>query len=195
MLKQVRRVSHGGGDLRAPGMFGAFPLSLRGELAFLLGALLFEFCGVLSLALCGALSLEPGTLSFELCRAFAFELFSAFPLALCGALAFLLGGALAFLLGGAFAFLPRAFLPLGAFLVPSGDALSLRGVPIPFRAAVATQAMIRPRNAVRRYSFRRRVAVGLHAEAAGIGDRDRPGRGQACERRRVVIRVRPARGR
>jgi hypothetical protein len=189
-------------------------------LSFLLGALSLEICGALSLEICGALSLEIcgaptlllggafplqfGALSFELCRALAFEFCGVLALAFGGQLALAFGGVLALALGcalpgllrGAFSLLPRAFLPLGAFFFPSGGALPLRGTPITVRAAVAPRGMILPCSKARRcVAVGQRAAIGLHAEAVGSGDRDRPGRGQAWHRRRIVICGRPGRGR
>jgi hypothetical protein len=143
--------------------------------------------GAFSRLLGGAFAFLLGALPFEFC--------GALPLAVGGEFALALGGALPGLLRGTFLLLPRAFLPLGAFLFPSGGALPLRGMPIPFRAGVAPHGVIRPCSAVQRCAFRRRVAIGLHAGAVDIGDRDRPGRGQAWQRRRIVIRVRPTWGR
>jgi hypothetical protein len=117
-------------------------------------------------------------------------LLGLFSLSFCGALAFLFG-ALPFEFRG-----PSPLLLGGAFLFPSGGAIPFRGMPITFLAAAAPQGVIRPCGAVRGCgAVRQRVAIWLRAEAAGIGDRDRPGRGQAWQRRRIVICLRPAWGR
>jgi hypothetical protein len=161
-------------------LFG-LSLAFCGALAFLLGALPFQFCRALPLAFCGKLSL-----------AFCDQ----FSLAFCDQLVLALGGALPGLLRGAFPLSPRAFLPLGAFLFPSGGALPARGMPVTFRAGVAPQRMVRPRSEVRRCAaVRRRGAIGPDAGAVGTRDRDRLGRGQARQWRRIVICVRTAGGR
>lgn len=152
----------------------------------------FHFCGTLALAFCCVFALEFGTLSFELRCAFAFYrafLLAALPfhfcralaLAFCGQLALAFCGALPGLLCGAFPLLPLTFLPRGAFLLPPGSALALRGVPVTFRGAVVPQGVIRPGSAVRRCAaVRPRIAIWLlPGDAVGLGNRNGPRRGQA----------------